>query len=365
MSNEIDPDVHSMLLDDDRLRQFLSALTSTRRKTAKLDEVWTAFCSVYEDLPSGRERRLWLLTILEELDGAEEISLPVRHGKQWDHTSDIPLPTKVTLRVTESLLPESNWKSFAWHPTLQWILDRRHIAPVQVEFLKRVNQGLVEGWFETREALKYRSLQLADDEKRLQKFARTKLFASDKLSLEFLGCDRETLPIAVERISDHPTILMFENAAPFMVARQVLRECKALQAQVQIGGVAYGAGKQVVKSVAYLPTLAPKVETVLYVGDLDAEGLQIAAELKRLSEHVAVQPATTFHAAMLRSAADLNAPNGWPSKEGQSRVLSRSVLSFVDSSLRSTCERLVQGGCRIPEEVLSQKWMRLLVEAFN
>ena len=365
MQTMLDPEIRSMLLDDAKLRGLLSLLTASKRKTAKLDEIWSAFVRIYDYIPSGRERRVWLMTVLEELDASEEIALPVPHGKQWDRTSDVPLPKKVTFCVTDSTHTEGDWKSFAWHPELQWVLDRRHIAPLQVEFLKRVNQGLAAGWFATREALKYRSLQLAGDEKRLQKFAKTKLFGVGKLSLEMLGCDREMLPIVVERTSDHPTIVMFENAAPFVVARQVLLEYKAANTSVPIGGVAYGAGKQVVKSAAYLPTLDPEVKTVLYVGDLDAEGLQIAAELKRLSENVAIYPATTFHVAMLRSAAELNAPNGWPSKERQSRTPSRSVLSFLDSSVRSTCEHLLQCGSRIPEEVLSLRWMRRLVEDFS
>lgn len=356
-----EPEVRSLLLDDAKLHQMVVRLTARKRRTARLDEIWSAFVSVYPDLPSGRERRLWLWTVLEELDGEGEIVLPVRRGKQWDRTSDVPLPTKITLPRDAASSGSTDWRTFPWHPCLQWVLERRFISAQHVEFLTRVNQGIVEGWFGESEPLKYRSLQLTGDEKLLQKFAKTKLFGPGKLSLGVLGCETEVLPIAIERISDSPIMLMFENAAPYMLARRVAREMLSSGRAPLFGAVAYGAGKQVVKSVEYLPTIQPAVETVLYVGDLDAEGLQLASELKARSNAVPVQPATVFHAAMLQSAVDLNAPDGWPAKEGQPRTIGRRAIDFPDPSIHGTCAHIVQRGMRIPEEILSTKWMRQLM----
>jgi len=117
----------------------------------------------------------------------------------------------------------------------------------------------------------------------------------------------------------------------------------------------------VVKSAEYLPTIEPKVETVLYVGDLDAEGLEIAGELKERSNAVPVQPATAFHTAMLDSAAELDAPDGWPAKDGQRRMIGRRAMDFTDPSIREACLRIVQMGKRVPEEVLSTRWIRRLL----
>lgn len=361
MSSIHEPELRSILLDDANLHEMVVRLTARKQKTARLDEIWSAFVSVYKDLPSGRERRLWLWTVLEELDGSGEIVLPVRRGKQWDRSSDVPLPTRITVRREATNSESTDLRTFPWHPTLQWVLERRFISVQHVGFLRRVNQGIVEGWFEESEPLKYRSLQLTGDEKLLQKFAKTKLFGIGKLSLAFLGCEAEVLPIAFDRTSDAPIMLMFENAAPFMLARRVAREMLSSGRSSQFGTIAYGAGKQVVKSAEYLPAIEPEVETVLYVGDLDAEGLQLAAELKDRSDAVSVQPATAFHAAMLQSAAELGAADGWPAKDGQPRAIARRALDFPDPSIRDACARIVQMGKRIPEEVLSTKWMRRLM----
>jgi len=142
-------------------------------------------------------------------------------------------------------------------PVWDSFVSRRYVAPTQIDFLVRVNRGLAEGWFSHLESLKYRSLQLTGDEKRLTKFAKTKLFGPGKLCFDLLGCESETLPIAIERVSAHPTMLMFENAAPFLVAQRIVRTTLARGETLELGAIAYGAGKQVVKSASYLGILQP------------------------------------------------------------------------------------------------------------
>ncbi len=359
MPTTLDPEVQSMLLDDGRLNIFLTRLVARKHKTAKLEDIWSAFASIYDDLPSGRERRLWLLTVLEELDASGEIALPVSHGRQWDRTSDIVLPTRIKLCAIEQSEEKTNWRTFAWHPALQWVLDRRHVIPSHFQFLKKVNQGLVEGWFEASEPLKYRSLQLTGDEKRLQKLCKCRLFGTGRLTLDMLGCVAEVLPLAIERFSGNATMLLFENAAPFIVVRGILKEMN----NTGIGCLGYGAGKQVIKSVGYLSMIEPPVGSVLYVGDLDAEGIQLAADIKRISSHVTILPATSFHRAMIGAAAELGSANGWPVKEKQPRQVAKSVLGFVDDSVRSKCAQLISSGRRIPEEVLSQATLRRILSS--
>lgn len=82
----------------------------------------------------------------------------------------------------------------------------------------------------------------------------SRLFGPRKLSWELLGCQPEVLPIAIERISNGPVLLLFENAAPFMVARQILRDGETPATDTRLGCIGYGAGKQMVKSIGYPPS---------------------------------------------------------------------------------------------------------------
>jgi hypothetical protein len=248
-----------------------------------------------------------LAALLEELSQQGEIVLPVRHGKQWDRTSAISLPTAVTLvSLDGSAANKSDWRNFPWHPRLHWVFGLRALMQDQVVFLKRVHSGLVSGWFEQPECFKYRSLQLTGDEKRLEELHRGILFGPERLTLEMLGCEPESLPLASEQFSADPTLLIFENAAPFMLARKILTGTP----RPAIGSLAYGAGKQVLKAVRYLAMVEPPIVEIQYVGDLDAEGMAIAAAFQRMSTSIPVRPATRFHAAMLDSAVQLESPGG-------------------------------------------------------
>ena len=62
---------------------------------------------------------------------------------------------------------------------------------------------LVEGWFEASEPLKYRSLQLTGDEKRLQKLCKCRLFGPGRLTLDMLGC--EATDLSLYRRIAHPS----------------------------------------------------------------------------------------------------------------------------------------------------------------
>lgn len=360
MQYAIDDETRQFLLDDKRLRCFIDRLKSGNRSTARLPEIWSSFAAAYTDIPEGPQRRKWLLTVLQELQQAGQLELPVNHGRQWDRTSDIPLPKAVRLPRDQTNGTALAWKNHPWHPNLQWVLQRRHIGVGDVEFLLRVNQGLVDGWFAEKEPFKYRSLQLTGDEKRLAKLACSALFGPGKLSLELLGCDEDILPLASVQLSAAPVMLLFENAASFMVARAVLRQLSA----TRIGRLGYGGGNQVIKSVGYFSMIEPPLREIKYVGDLDGEGIQIASALSRASKEVTVRPATRLHLAMFEAAAALGALNGWPVTNEKPPDCDDGAFGFLDSEVRSRAIQLVRAGRRIPEEVISHSLMWQLLHDF-
>ena len=358
-SDLLDAEARAFLLDSGRLKRFHDRLGRHLRRTIRLEALWTAFAAVYEDLPSGPERRKWLLAVLEELAGRGDIVLPVRHGRQWDRTSEIALPAAVSMAAPQSEDDtRTPWRQFPWHPCLQWVFQLRSLSPDHFAFLKCVNKGLVEGWFEQPECFKYRSLQLTGDEKRLESLASGSLFAQGCLTLEMLGCLPESLPLATEHLSSEPSMLVFENAAPFMLARRIA----AGSAKPLFGRLAWGAGTQVLKAVCYFPMIRPTVTEIFYVGDLDAAGMRIAADLQRASTSIPVRPATRFHQAMLESAACLGAEDGWATKDKQGGIAD-AVVSFLASELRQKVAEMIRHGRRIPEESLSHATMTSLLVA--
>ncbi len=186
------------------------------------------------------------------------------------------------------------------------------------------------------------------------------LFGPGKLSLELLGCDEEVLPLATVRLSTEPVMLLFENAASYMVARAVLQQSPAKG----IGWLGYGAGNQVIKSVGYFSMIEPRLQKILYVGDLDGEGIQIASMVSHASKEVPVLPATRLHLAMFEAAASLGAPNGWPVKDDKPSGCYEIAFKFLDEDVRGRATQLVTSGRRIPEEVVSHSVMRQVLQNF-
>ena len=242
------------LFEPDKVAQFLHALKASGKKRVGKATIWSAFTETYRDLPEGPDRRHCIIQLLRELDECEEIRLPVSHGKLWDRNSSVPTPTSIGVRL-ERRRQSSTWRDHPWHPQLQWVLDRTQLSSQQFSFLKNVQRGLVEGSFDTLAPLKDRSLQLTGDKKKLIALCKTHLFGAGRLTLSMLGCDPEILPMVLERVSDGADLLIFENAAPFMLARRVLRDLT----EPPIGQIANGSGHQIGKSIEYLQLLESPV----------------------------------------------------------------------------------------------------------
>jgi len=116
--------------------------------------------------------------------------------------------------------------------------------------------------------MKYRSLQLTGDEKRLATWMGTSLFGPGRLTLPLLGCLPDVLPLAWEAVGDGGRMVIFENAGPFVVARGVL----AGMSDRPFDLVGYGAGGSIVASLGHLLTIEPRPTSIAYVGDLDRAG---------------------------------------------------------------------------------------------
>jgi hypothetical protein len=300
-----------------------------------------------------------LLEALRALESRGTIRLPPELGKRWDRAMDPAVPTSVQV-VREQTVPSSfAWRTFPWHPVLHWINQCRSLSAQQIEFLRRVHDGLVNGSFRESAPMKYRSLQLTGDEKMLASLTSTALFGPSRLTLELLACLPDALPLAWEAVGDRGRMLVFENAGPFAVARRVLGELGVAR---PYDLVAYGGGRSLLAALPYIKTIDRNVESIHYVGDLDHAGLDIARAASRCAEVLGlppVQPAEELHRQMLLAAAAFGHPQGWPAQERFTIAARRRALAALAADLREPVDQILQAGRRIPEEVLGPGELRL------
>lgn len=340
-------------LESARLDAFGRRLRQSQRRWVEADCLWKAFAESFPTLAQSSDRRQWLLAALGELDRQQVIKLPSGKGRRWDGSLKPAIPTSVYVVRSPETANRGNWKSFPWHARLRWVSGLPRLTIELEEFLLRVHRGLVHGEFEVQAPLKYRSLQLTGREKRLGELAQTGLFGPGRLDLELLGCFSEIPPMACEMLSDAPTLIVFENADSFAVARNVLRSL----ASPPYGMVGFGGGNGIARSLPSLRVLGKQVQRIAYVGDLDGHGLRIAARACRAAARTNLphlEPATELHAAMLESAAQFGRPDGW--KDGAAQRPSgeklATLLMFLAPHVRAPVSKMIRAGNRIPEEVL-------------
>lgn len=351
-------DVSREDLDPVQLAAFVQALGDFPRVRVPLESIWRMFADAFPGRPQGREERQWLLAALQAAVDDGVAMWPSPNGKRWERRMDPPLPLGMDRVAASSVAGRKrSWKEEAWHPRLLWVLDLPRLTEEQHQFMRRVNQGMVEGWFTTPAPLRHRSLQLARNEKALARLMRSSLFGEGRLSLDMLGCVRESTPLAWERVGPSLAMIIFENAGPFHVAFEVLRSMD----RPPFGMVGYGGGAGFRRTVRYLASLDTSPERLVYVGDLDRPGLRIADAACRAARDAGLpplEPATDLHSRMMERAEAFGRPGGWPHKGNL--PFETEWADWLAPPVRRLVLPLLEARRRVPEEVLGPDDLRAL-----
>jgi hypothetical protein len=348
--------VSTVALDPDRVARFAELLRAHRGKRIPEKEIWDAFAKAFPYRPMGAAERGWLRSALDALAEEGVLALPAERSAYWDRSMDPPLPQLVT-RIDARAQRLESWRGDTWHPFLSWVPGMPRLAEDQVYFLHRIQDALVDGSLRTPAPLRYRSLQLTGDEKRLERHMSTVLFGEGRLSVEMLNLYHDVLPLAWERVGPGSAVLVFENSAPFSVARSVLSAMES----PPYGIVAYGAGRCFIQSVEHLHSIGCEVSSIDYVGDLDEPGLEIAKGAQETARRTGVlpivRPAPGLHRMMLDAAERFGHPNGWPDLK-RTGLIDPSAADVLPVDVQSRVLGIIAAGHRIPEEVLGPEEMR-------
>lgn len=221
------------------------------------------------DAPDAREQLALLLTKAAGQDLLE-------CAKSFDAAGQPPLPRFVVF--DEARKPVASPPQIAWRRELDWVpglLTR--LTPNQLDMLTAVNRWLRDGGADrpvvpTAE----RSVELFDDEKAIDRHrGGATLWQPGRLTHQLLRCEPTGTPLVSEPSGDGDRLLLVENQATFVSARRVLRK----RSGVRFGAVAWGQGHQAPSRLPYVLQLPSVPSVVEYFGDLDVEGLEIAAAL--------------------------------------------------------------------------------------
>lgn len=169
-------------------------------------------------------------------------------------------------------------REFSWEPPLGFVREAR--LNLSFDELLKINDFVkTRGDTPATVPIKERSLQLFDDEKRLDVLSSSALFRPGRLDLgQHLRCEMIGVPLAWKRgpsAAGGKPLIVIENAATWH------SYCRWNAERALFSAVVYGDGNRFVEGIRYLKDLFSELggaRPVLYFGDLDPQGLLIPQE---------------------------------------------------------------------------------------
>ena len=321
----------------DRVLDELHARAGKRKRLLAV-ECDDALLEAAPQLQADPNRRRRLLDLLSTLRDGGRIDWSVSQ----DTSVRPPLPSFITLTEHAGDLERATpLTSVPWRPELEWAYELR-VSPAEHELLAIVNAYRRDRTDGEPIPHRERSLLLFGDEKRIDRLVRSRLFEPQRLSLDLLDCYWAAPPIAVQAVGDGRDIVVSENAASFHTLVRVLAG--------QVGAVAYGAGGAFVQSIAGFADTT--IGRLLYIGDLDVDGVAIPQRAAVTAEHFAI-PMPEPLVEQWQLLVDAAGEHGQPATPVPTEVATELCAWFGDTDLAKDIQRLLEAGVRVPQEALT------------
>lgn len=322
------------------LEKLRGWLEERPRKVVLLAECLEAMERLCPEVEFAR-RRAVLLTHLEDLQTADVLSF-ARSTAEWDRSGSPALPRRLTLK--RSAPPRRSFADVAWVPALSFAVTVTRTETL--EKLEAMNRFIIEqrGVLDLLIPYRERALQIFGDEKALNGIVRAdQLWGRCPLSV--IGAYNPEPPLAREDCAGAGgPLLLVENLHTYeSLVRwntRVRRYCS----------VAYGVGQAVLKAPeAVAQAVARSAATsVVYFGDLDREGIDIATGLaQRLRETagLALQPERGLYELLLNVGIEREVPN--------EELLTESAARWLGGGLAARVRDLFERKVWMPQEGLS------------
>lgn len=321
--------------------RFVEELTAAagRRRRLLAAECDAALVEVSPQLRWDPGRRGRLRELLGDL--AEADVLVWSAGR--DRSVRPELPSFVTLSSAPRPQATGVGVGHPWRPELEWAHELRLTAD---EFAVLT---AVQTYRRDRPASppaiphRERSLAVFGHEKRLDRLVRGRLFDGDRLSLALLDCWWAPPPLALQHLNDDGPIVVTENSSGYHSLPAAL--------DGHVGVIAYGSGGSFAQSVASLAAFGA-TRPVLYIGDLDVEGVAIPQRAAAAAADAGVSvpvPFAELWAALVEAAPDV----GQPAEPVPAEVAAELCEWFGPTALAKEVRRLLELGVRVAQEALT------------
>lgn len=205
-----------------------------------------------------------------------------------------------------------------------------------------------------------RSFEIWNREKFLQKEGGFRILKN--LGLEPLDINIYDTTEPLSYYSHHKNIpqnvLILENKDTFYSMRRHLIKGNEKILGLPFGTLIYGKGKGIIKSFKDFtfcvePYLSDEKNQILYLGDLDYEGILIYEQLARVfMDRIPIKPFNEAYVYMLKKAKNIVLPE---TKEGQNKNIGNCFLDTFNCNERAEILEILNNNKYIPQEILSSR----------
>lgn len=295
-----------------------------------LPELWEKLTVVMTLAPGTQRETLWKL--LEELRGNLLVEFP-KSERLWDRCAQPHLPEW----IKKPRLKNKKWHvdGIIWSPELSFLAGKAAVRPDSPWLA-------VDAWLKRtrveKPALKpvrERSLDIFGDEKELDSLLRQLPFKNGLVTLETLGCFYvpEPIPWLPGPIgSECKPGLCVENATTYYTMCRFNKEVGFW------GYVAYGRGNGFVSMSEGVQAVVESYghNQLLYFGDADLEGVEIAAKgAKRLIESgVSVGLDSRLYDILITSGTEATSKSGGELSDAAARLIADAGLGTLPDIFR-------------------------------
>lgn len=232
--------------------------------------------------------------------------------------------------------------------------DRADVLKLNTYFLKHGDK------LKNRISTNERSFEIWGREKFLSEGSGIRILRNLRVPEEVLNYYATAIPLAYYSCNKQTPqhVLILENKDTFYSMRKHLLEGSHDIFQTEISTLVYGGGKNIYRSfgdfdIGVEPYVANSDNTILYLGDLDYEGIVIYESLKRefAGEHI-IQPFIEGYTAMIDKylKMDMSLPK---TKAGQNRNISELFLQEFNEEYRKAIVDILKRDEYIPQEILN------------
>lgn len=205
-----------------------------------------------------------------------------------------------------------------------------------------------------------RSFEIWNREKFLQKEGGFRILKNLGLEPDDLNIYDTTEPLSY--YSHHKktpqNVLILENKDTFYSMRRHLIEGNEDILGLPIGTLIYGKGKGIIKSFKDFtfcvePYLSDKSNQIIYLGDLDYEGILIYEQLSAVfMDRIPIKPFSEAYVYMLKKAKTVTLPE---MKEGQNKNIGNYFLNSFNDNDKAKILEILRTNKYIPQEILSSR----------